>query len=199
MLQALFLLGIAAFAHAGTVKATVTDAAGKPVADAVVFAYEVKEAPKPPMEALAIDQVDKEFVPHQLPVIMGTKVRFPNKDDIHHEIYSFSSAKTFDLPLYKGEPAEPVIFDKMGVVKLGCNIHDWMSGVVLILQNGYFAVTGVDGTAVLDAPDGVEFAVFHERLKGSVDDTKRKPVKGALAWSLKLKAEKKKKRIDITY
>jgi len=53
-----------------------------------------------------IDQVDKEFVPYVLPVYVGTSVSFPNRDNIRHHVYSFSSAKKFELPLYIGTPEE---------------------------------------------------------------------------------------------
>jgi hypothetical protein len=45
-------------------------------------------------------------------------VNFPNRDNIRHHVYSFSSAKKFELPLYIGTPAAPVVFDKPGVVAL---------------------------------------------------------------------------------
>jgi len=86
---------------------------------------------------------------------VGTSVRFPNHDQIHHHVYSFSPTKTFELPLYKGDDAPPVVFDKVGVVKIGCNIHDWMSGIILVLPTPYFTVTGADGRFVLeDLPNG---------------------------------------------
>ncbi len=93
-----------------------------------------------------LDQVDKTFVPGLLPIVVGTKVRFPNHDQIQHHVYSFSRTKTFELPLYKGEDAAPVLFDKVGVVKVGCNIHDWMSAIILVLPTPWFARTGADGT-----------------------------------------------------
>ena len=85
-------------------------------------------APSPTERTAAMDQVHKQFVPHVLPVVVGTAVTFPNHDQIHHHVYSFSRAKTFEMPLYKGENAPPVAFDQPGAVKIGCNIHDWMDG-----------------------------------------------------------------------
>lgn len=197
---------LAAPAGAVEVAVSVADEAGKPVADAVVFVYEVKGATFAPPSAPAImDQVDKEFEPHVLAVLAGTRVQFPNKDNIHHHLYSLSAAKPFELPLYKGESASPVVFDKPGVVKLGCNIHDWMNGVVLVLPNPYFAKTDASGKAALSVPDAaLELAVFHERLRGSVDDTKRKAAAGkggasSAAWKLSLKPERKKKRSGAGY
>jgi plastocyanin len=138
-----------------SIAGSVTGADGKGVADAVVFVL----APTPPAAShttpQVVDQIGKAFVPELLPVVVGTLVRFPNHDQIHHHVYSFSPAKTFELPLYKGEDASPVLFDKVGVVKIGCNIHDWMSGIILVLPTPHFAVTGPDGRFILrDLPAG---------------------------------------------
>src|SRR5207302_1290602 len=81
-------------------------------------------------------------------VQVGTAVMFPNKDNIRHHVYSFSPAKKFELPLYAGIPAEPVVFDKEGIVTLGCNIHDWMVAYVAVLPTPYFQVTGREGRAL---------------------------------------------------
>ncbi|HEY1315211.1 MAG TPA: methylamine utilization protein [Steroidobacteraceae bacterium] len=130
---------------------------GKPVADAVVLATPADPKnllrAKPPADA--VDQVDKQFVPYVKPVLVGSKVRFPNSDNVRHQVYSFSSAKKFELPLYAGSTAAPVIFDKPGVVVLGCNIHDWMVGYVYVSDTPFFAKTAAAGTATLsDLPPG---------------------------------------------
>jgi len=89
------------------------------------------------------------FVPHVLPVQTGTAVRFPNSDDIRHQVYSFSSAKQFQIPLYKGTPANPVVFDRAGVVTLGCSIHDRMTAYVVVVDTPYFATTDKKGRGAL--------------------------------------------------
>jgi len=96
-----------------------------------------------------MDQKNRMFIPHVLAVQTGTAVRFPNSDDIRHHVYSFSPAKPFQLPLYKGTPANPVVFDKAGVVTLGCNIHDQMSAFIIVVDTPYFERTGGDGHATL--------------------------------------------------
>jgi hypothetical protein len=120
-----------------------------------------------------IDQVNKTFIPELLPIVVGTSVRFPNHDQIHHHVYSFSPAKSFELPLYKGEDAAPVLFDKVGVVKIGCNIHDWMSGIILVLPSPHFAVTDAGGHFVLeDMPEGAYTLVaWHALSKVKPEDT----------------------------
>ena len=107
-----------------------------------------------PTEHAEISQQGKRFVPQVLPVTVGTLVAFPNRDTVRHHVYSFSPAKKFELKLYAGTPSTPVLFDRQGVVVLGCNIHDQMSGWVLVLETPYFARTDAEGRAVIEAPAG---------------------------------------------
>ena len=114
-----------------------------------------------------MDQIDEAFVPFLLPVQVGTTVSFPNKDDTRHHVYSFSEAKKFELPLYKGTPAEPMVFDQPGEVVLGCNIHDHMRGYLYVVESPYFAGAGASGIAeIRDLPAGsYEVHVWHPRQK----------------------------------
>lgn len=115
-----------------------------------------------------IDQIDKQFVPAVNVVPVGAAVQFPNKDQIRHHVYSFSPAKTFEIPLYAGTPKDRVVFDRPGVVVLGCNIHDWMRAYVFVTAAPYFAATGDDGTARLRGlpPGEYQLTLWHPRLQG---------------------------------
>jgi len=167
-LSVLFFAGSPSPAVAGTFEAVVLDDKGAPIADAIVAGYPLGAAKangEKPREI--VDQVDSEFVPEVKAVRVGTEIVFPNKDNTRHHVYSFSRPKKFELPLYKGVPADPVLFDKPGLVVLGCNIHDWMVGYVYVLETPYFAKTGRDGKATLAAlpPGEYEMRVYHPRAK----------------------------------
>ena len=183
-------------AAAATLQASVRDQHGKPVADGVVSAtpLDPKNAlhAKPP--AVVIDQVDKQFVAYVTPINVGSMVKFPNSDKIRHQVYSFSAAKRFDLPLYAGTDAPPVLFDKPGVVVLGCNIHDWMIGYIYVSETPFFAKTGSAGTASLeDVPSGDYLVkVWHPRMERTEEVTSRRVTVSAgtpvnLEWQLTLK------------
>ena len=160
---------------AAQVQIMVKDRNGKPVADAVVLALPAD--PKVPLRAQtpseSVDQVDKQFVPYVKVIFVGSTIRFPNSDNVRHQVYSFSPAKKFELPLYAGTAAQPVLFDKAGVVVLGCNIHDWMIGYVYVSETPFFAKTGAAGTALLaDLPAGdFLIRVWHPSLDGSEQST----------------------------
>ena len=204
LLPAMLLLpAFSAVAQTAEIGARVVDAAGKPVADAVVVAVPSDGAlrlPSRPREGV-VDQVDKEFTPKVTAILVGTPVTFPNNDNVRHQVYSFSPAKRFELPLYAGVPAQPVVFDKPGVVVLGCNIHDWMVGYVYVSESPYFAKTDKDGKASLAdlPPRQYVVRVWHPQLEGTEEATRKtvdasQPRRADVEWTVKLKPEVKVRR-----
>jgi plastocyanin len=169
--SALFLLVLyaPALALSDELEITVQDDDGKPVEHAVVYARPIGDHADSAnrAEPVAIDQINKEYVPYVTAIRVGTSVEFPNKDQIRHHVYSFSDAKNFEIPLYEGTPAAPIVFDTAGSVTLGCNIHDWMKAYVFVSESPYFAVTEAGGEATIDLPDGdYTVEVWHPELKG---------------------------------
>ena len=156
--------------EAGSLNVMVKDGKGAPVSDAVVFAESSATSAHAGAKDV-IDQRNKQFIPYVTALQVGTSVLFPNKDNIRHHVYSLSPAKRFELPLYAGVPAEPVVFDKEGFVTLGCNIHDWMIAYIAVVATPYFQITGRDGHAVLKdlVPAQYTVAVWHPLLKGRPD------------------------------
>jgi plastocyanin len=161
----LLLGGSATCAMAGTLEVEVASPDGRPVEDFAVVLE--TSSPLHARKAKAtILQQDREFSPYLTIVQTGTSVEFPNRDPFKHHVYSFSQPKIFEIKLYAGKPAKPVVFDKPGVVALGCNVHDWMEAYVLVVDTPYFARTGVDGRARIDnVPAGpYRLRLWHPRL-----------------------------------
>lgn len=149
MRRLLLVLSLAFPLSAATIDVKVQDGRGRAIKDAVVYAVpEGRQLPLAKRTAV-MDQKNRMFIPHVLAVQTGTSVQFPNSDDVRHHVYSFSPAKPFQLPLYKGTPANPEVFDKAGVVTLGCNIHDQMSAFIVVVDTPYFEKTAASGQAVL--------------------------------------------------
>ena len=131
------------------------NAAGQPLADAVV-AVEVRGRPAKTSTAKAdMAQRDRQFAPQVLVIQTGTSVNFPNFDTVRHHVYSFSPIKAFETKLYSGTPSEPIVFDKPGIAALGCNIHDRMSAHIVVVDTALFAKTDATGVArFADLPAG---------------------------------------------
>ncbi|MGH8314645.1 MAG: methylamine utilization protein [Steroidobacterales bacterium] len=177
MLSTLSLAACCAAAHGLGV--LVVDASGRPVADVVVVLTptdesarrdDAKERPHAQM-----DQRNKEFVPHILVIEVGTWVDFPNSDTVSHQVYSFSPAKPFQLPLYKGRTHPPVQFDRPGIVTLGCNIHDSMLGFIFVAGSPWFGKTDLDGRWQSgDPPPGrYDLRIWSPRIRDPADNLHR--------------------------
>lgn len=151
------------FAQADSLSVKVTGASGQAVKDAIVYlqpksAMNVNEA-----SAIEIEQKNKLFNPFISVIPIGTIATFPNHDGIGHHVYSFSESKIFELPLSEEELSQEILFDKPGVVTIGCNIHDWMVAYIYIVDTPYFAKTNSTGLANLEkiTPGEYELHIWH--------------------------------------
>jgi len=113
---------------------------------AVVYlegAFPAKSSDQQPPQ---MTQRNLQFMPGLLPIQVGTTVRFPNMDETYHNVFSYSKTKRFDLGRYRKDetPAE-VTFEKPGVVKLYCEIHEHMRATILVLETPYFTKTDPEG------------------------------------------------------
>lgn len=161
---------------AADVAFNITDDKGAPVADAVVSLVSLDATPAlsssngaklaPPAQPLDILQQGREFAPYVTPLRVGTAVNFQNRDTVQHQVYSSSAPRKFELPLYAGEAKEAIVFDKPGVVAVGCNIHDWMIAYVVVLETPWFAKTAATGAATISAvpPGRYRAEVWQPRL-----------------------------------
>jgi len=150
----LFCIGVHVSAAPLTVR--VLDEKGRPVRDAVVILR--PNGPAAHSSAAgrySVSQKDMQFHPFVLVVPVGAKVSFPNLDPTRHHVYSFSPAKKFELKLFAKDQSRSVVFDKPGVVALGCNIHDGMTAFIMVTDSPWTAKTGANGIAQFaNAPDG---------------------------------------------
>lgn len=115
------------------------------------------------LELVSISQKDNTFIPFVSVVPTGTPIDFPNMDKTRHHVYSFSPAKTFQLQLYIGKPENPIVFDKAGVVALGCNIHDFMESYVYVAESPFAQSSNLEGVIRFKGvPDGkYEVSFWH--------------------------------------
>jgi plastocyanin len=163
--------------HAANAETTfrITDQKQQPVSDAVVSLVALDTETKIPGlvstgPELEIEQKGQEFSPLVTAVRKGTAVRLPNRDTVEHHVYSESAPKRFQLPLYAPGKAEIIVFDRPGIVTLGCNIHDWMLAYVVVVDTPWFGRTSAAGTTTLTGvpPGHYRAEVWHRRL-GSIE------------------------------
>ncbi len=144
---------------------------------AVVYLRDVPGKFSPPKENPVMDQRGLRFIPHVLPVLVGSTVDFPNHDKVRHNVLSPSySAQQFNLGMYPAGQSKQVTCKRVGVVPVLCNVHTEMSAFILVLPNPYFAVTDKQGNfTIKDIPAGTYTLTFwHEKLRSTA---RKVPVK----------------------
>ncbi|MCI0341266.1 MAG: carboxypeptidase regulatory-like domain-containing protein [Planctomycetales bacterium] len=157
---------------------------------AVVYIREKLPAPTPAPVG-RMENKGLTFVPAVLAIQVGTTVEFPNRDDVYHNVLSYSSTKRFDLGRYPTDEKRSVTFDKPGVVRLACEIHEHMRGYIVVLETSRFAVTREDGTfEIPGVPAGRQrVAVWHEKLSEERVEELEVPAGGEATLSVNLAAE----------
>jgi plastocyanin len=147
---ALFFMafGPRAAGSAGSVTGRVVLAkAGSPRADASNAVVWI-EGPRggSPAGPLHMAQESKRFTPRVLIVPRQGTVEFPNNDPVFHNVFSVSGANRFDLGLYRSGASKSHSFAESGLVRVYCNIHPQMVGFLMVVDSGFGAITGKDGT-----------------------------------------------------
>lgn len=134
----------------------------------------VPGAPGAPSEPIAVvTQQDAKFEPRVLPVVVGTTVSWPNRDDIYHNVFSLSDAASFDLGMYRGDDeTKRYTFDKPGRVDVFCAIHSNMHCIVLVLPSPYFSRSDERGRyEIRNVPAGTyRLRAWHERVPAKVQE-----------------------------
>ena len=148
----------------------ITDGNHQPVADAVIVLTPEKldrTAVGPLPQRQVVDQRKEAFIPHVLIAPKGGQVVFTNSDTTRHHVYSFSPAKAFELVVVPGGSSGPLIFDRLGVVAVGCNIHDRMVAYIYVTDQPFAMLTDKAGRVSFPGlPEGAYQArLWHSRLR----------------------------------
>ncbi len=114
-----------------------------------------------PAKRPILDQKGLQFHPQVLPILLGTTVDFPNRDNLFHNVFSYSKTKRFDLGRYPKDDSRSVTFDRPGVVRVYCDIHSDMNATILVLENPFFAAPdGTGAYSMRNIPEGTHTLVL---------------------------------------
>jgi len=120
-----------------------------------------------PAEGLVLDQKGCHFSPHVIVVPAGQTLTVLNPDGILHNIHTHSE---LNKPINKAQPKfkkkMKLSFDKPEIVKVSCDVHNWMGGWIVVADHPYYAVTDENGAFKLqDVPAGTyTLKIWHEKL-----------------------------------
>jgi len=151
---------------------------------------------EPPEENPVIDQSKCRYVPHVTAVVVGTAVDIKNSDPVNHNVRSNPEEND---PINYGMPIKDMVIPYEGleepeVIKLVCDVHNWMNAYIVVLDTPHFAVTDRAGAfEIANVPAGEDtINAWHETL-GEFTQEVTVPVSGEAKVSFKLGLKKKKK------
>jgi plastocyanin len=147
-------------------KVTVHKPDGSAAADASDVVVTVADVDEPVKGATAsLKQKDRQFSPRVLAIAAGTEVKFPNDDNIKHNVFSNSANAKWDLGLFGKSEGKTKVFDMSGVAEIYCDVHPEMIAYVVVSPSKLFAITGKDGAfEVKGVPAGKHKLVIWERF-----------------------------------
>ena len=158
----------------GTIVGTVARGPQR-LSNVVVYIERVERTFHPPKEAAIMNQQNLTYVPHVLPILVGTTVDFVNSDGLLHNLHAFMRGETlFNIAMPKFLKKKSMVFQKEGPVLLLCDVHREMSAYIMVLQNPFFALTNEEGDfTIKDVPPGsYTVKAWHENLKPQSQEVK---------------------------
>ncbi len=136
----------------------------------------IKNAPKGgdwgKMKKAVIDQNGCVYSPRVVAMKSGTKLMVLNNDKILHNIHTYpgkskNSVANIAQPKFKKKlKLSKRYFKKPGIVKMVCDVHDWMTGWVVSSKHPFVAISGDGGKFKIGGvPDGsYTLEIWHEKL-----------------------------------
>ncbi|WP_440874194.1 hypothetical protein [Thalassotalea sp. PLHSN55] len=165
----------------------------KAAADLIVYLEPLSAAlPLPANQAIVkVSQRDKAFAPYISVVQKGGQANFVNEDDITHHIYSPVSDNKFAFKIKTHEQKLLPSFEHAGEVAMGCNIHDWMSGYILVVDTPYYAKTNAQGQVEISDVIAGDYLlnIWHPQMSAAENkQVQRIEIQNNTKLSIKLKS-----------
>ncbi|HEX7226992.1 MAG TPA: hypothetical protein VF353_04390 [Candidatus Binatia bacterium] len=117
--------------------------------------------------SILLDNKRCAFTPHVQIAGIGSELLLKNSDPILHTVHARLGKETlFNVGLPQWRQVSKVL-DRLGVIRIDCDVlHTWMSAAVVVVSTPYAAVTGEDGSFIMDEIPAGKYTVeiWHEVL-----------------------------------
>ena len=132
-----------------------------------------------------IDQINKEYLPHVLPIMVGGTITFLNSDGILHNVHLYLGSETvFNLamPAFKKKISKTL--KQPGEHFILCDAHSEMSAYILVLESPFFAKPNAKGNFVINGiPAGTYNIVRYMPEQENVTKTVEIPADGEVVFN----------------
>jgi plastocyanin len=148
----------------------VVDEASKGLAHAVVRIEGVTSGKPFASAEQKIEQLNCRYQPHVTVVRPGESFNIINQDPVLHNVHAHHGDDTaFNLAQPFQGQVSPQTLELEGVVRVACDVHNWMEAWILVIDSPYLAITDASGNfSISDVPPGTyTLSLWHEVLGSS--------------------------------
>ncbi|MBT3516484.1 MAG: hypothetical protein HN465_02775, partial [Nitrospina sp.] len=114
-----------------------------------------------------LNQKKCKYEPHVIAMPVDSELKIHTSDPINHNIHTYSFENDpINIMFLPGQDAYSQEMEEPELIKVECDLHDWMRAWIVVTPNGYSAVSGSDGSfEIPDVPAGdYELTAWHETL-----------------------------------
>jgi len=140
--------------------------ASRGIADVVVTVEVEGAAPREAAGRSVITQQGCVFRPHVSIVAPGQELELRNDDSVLHNFRTVTAHnRRINRAQVKGT-ADVFRFEKPEIIRAECDVHYWMSAVVVVAEHAFVAVTDVNGRFAIDglAPGRYQVRLWQQTL-----------------------------------
>jgi Carboxypeptidase regulatory-like domain len=139
--------------------------------DGITAGKKIANVPK-----VTLDQKNCEYIPHVLIVPPNAEIEFRNSDAAFHNVHTYNLTQKdaagrpstiFNLAFpFQGHKVTKKLTAGSNVLSLCDGGHPWMSAHIFLTEHPYYALTGADGTFVIDnvPPGKYTLRLWHEGI-----------------------------------
>ena len=130
----------------------------------IVYLHKVKKGKAFPEEIqrVVVDQRKCAYVPYLQVVAEGGNVTILNSDPTHHNIHTYEiigrskrSMWNISQPKHRKKVNRKAKIRRSPIVRIECDMHNWMKGFLFVARNPYYAIVNGDGAfQIKDIPPG---------------------------------------------
>ena len=117
-----------------------------------------------------LNQKQCQYEPHVIAIPVNSELKIHTSDPINHNIHTYSFENDpINIMFLPGQDAYSQEMEEAEIIKVECDLHNWMRAWIIVTPNAYTTVSDSDGSfEIPDVPPGkYELTAWHETL-GSI-------------------------------
>ena len=114
-----------------------------------------------------LNQKQCQYEPHVIAMPVNSELKIHTSDPINHNIHTYSFENDpINIMFLPGQDAYSQEMEEAEIIKVECDLHNWMRAWIIVTPNAYSTVSDSDGSfEIPDVPSGkYELTAWHETL-----------------------------------